>query len=48
MRTTAAALALLVLLNLAACAGDPDVARSNPCAVETSRECQNYRYSMAP
>ena len=48
MRTRTAALALIALLNLAACAGDPTVTRSSPCAVETSQECQIYRYSMAP
>ena len=48
MKIGFAVAALLVLVNLAGCAGTVPVSSSSPCAVEASSACQAHRYASAP
>ena len=48
MRTTFAALAFFALLHLLGCSQMTTTARSGPCAIEASMECQIERSSKVP
>ncbi|MEJ8834835.1 hypothetical protein [Ramlibacter sp. AN1133] len=48
MRTLSTALAIWALLQLTGCSQLATTARSGPCAVETSMECQVDRSARVP